>query len=191
MKVQLVYIRSSVTFLFFHSSISTNKLVIQLLLLLTFPVHRSCFRLRFMECKCIFRSFSGNVSMYYILINYSINRLATKYYYIYWFEIAYLHIYLWVVKMNVKQMAEKIGELENAALAEKPWQLTGEVSAQTRPENSMLEEDVDFDQASRMGKTSLSLGGNALDIHRSSSWISKTCLMSIIFTFALCKKLHT
>ena len=49
-------------------------------------------------------------------------------------------------------MAEKIEELEKTALAAKPWQLTGEVSAQMRPENSMLEEDVAFDQASRMGK---------------------------------------
>ncbi|MCI4393191.1 hypothetical protein PGIGA_G00154500 [Pangasianodon gigas] len=49
-----------------------------------------------------------------------------------------------------EKMAEKITELEKAALAEKPWQLTGEVTAQTRPENSMLEEDVDFDQASRI-----------------------------------------
>uniref|UniRef100_A0A3B4CUM7 U3 small nucleolar ribonucleoprotein protein MPP10 n=1 Tax=Pygocentrus nattereri TaxID=42514 RepID=A0A3B4CUM7_PYGNA len=48
------------------------------------------------------------------------------------------------------EMAEKIGELEKVALAEKPWQLSGEVTAQTRPENSMLEEDVAFDQASRM-----------------------------------------
>lgn len=50
-------------------------------------------------------------------------------------------------------MAKKIEELENSALSEKPWQLTGEVSAQTRPENSMLEEDVAFDQASRMGES--------------------------------------
>ncbi|XP_059366494.1 U3 small nucleolar ribonucleoprotein protein MPP10-like [Carassius carassius] len=49
-----------------------------------------------------------------------------------------------------EKMAKKIEELENAALSEKPWQLTGEVSAQTRPENSMLEEDIVFDQASRM-----------------------------------------
>lgn len=48
-----------------------------------------------------------------------------------------------------EKMSERIEELENAALSEKPWQLTGEVSAQTRPENSMLEEDVAFDQASR------------------------------------------
>lgn len=54
-------------------------------------------------------------------------------------------------------MAEKISELEKAALTEKPWQLTGEVTAQTRPENSMLEEDVDFDHTSRMGMTPLCL----------------------------------
>lgn len=48
-------------------------------------------------------------------------------------------------------MSTKIEELEKAALAEKPWQLSGEVTAQTRPENSMLEEDVEFEQASRMG----------------------------------------
>lgn len=52
---------------------------------------------------------------------------------------------------NLK-MSEKIDELEKAALAAKPWQLSGEVTAQTRPENSMLEEDVEFEQASRMGE---------------------------------------
>ncbi|XP_072527162.1 U3 small nucleolar ribonucleoprotein protein MPP10 [Salminus brasiliensis] len=49
-----------------------------------------------------------------------------------------------------EKMAEKIEEMEKAALSEKPWQLSGEVTAQTRPENSMLEEDLAFDQASRM-----------------------------------------
>uniref|UniRef100_A0A672ZTI0 U3 small nucleolar ribonucleoprotein protein MPP10 n=1 Tax=Sphaeramia orbicularis TaxID=375764 RepID=A0A672ZTI0_9TELE len=49
-----------------------------------------------------------------------------------------------------EKMSEKIDQLEKAALEEKPWQLLGEVTAQTRPENSMLEEDVEFDQASRM-----------------------------------------
>lgn len=49
-----------------------------------------------------------------------------------------------------EKMSEKIDELEKAALAAKPWQLSGEVTAQTRPENSMLEEDVEFEQASRM-----------------------------------------
>lgn len=50
-------------------------------------------------------------------------------------------------------MKKQIEELENAALSKKPWQLSGEVSAQTRPENSMLEEDVAFDQTSRMGES--------------------------------------
>ncbi|XP_070683687.1 U3 small nucleolar ribonucleoprotein protein MPP10 [Pempheris klunzingeri] len=49
-----------------------------------------------------------------------------------------------------EKMSQKIEELENAALAEKPWQLSGEVTAQTRPENSMLEEDVEFEQTCRM-----------------------------------------
>lgn len=49
-------------------------------------------------------------------------------------------------------MSEKIEELEKAALAQKSWQLTGEVTAQTRPENSMLEEDVEFEQTGRMGE---------------------------------------
>uniref|UniRef100_A0A6Q2XCW8 U3 small nucleolar ribonucleoprotein protein MPP10 n=1 Tax=Esox lucius TaxID=8010 RepID=A0A6Q2XCW8_ESOLU len=49
-----------------------------------------------------------------------------------------------------ERMAEKIQDLEKAAMGEKPWQLTGEVSAQTRPENSLLEVDVVFDSASRM-----------------------------------------
>ncbi|XP_067352380.1 U3 small nucleolar ribonucleoprotein protein MPP10 [Channa argus] len=52
-----------------------------------------------------------------------------------------------------EKMSAKIEELEKAALAEKPWQLSGEVTAQTRPENSMLEEDVEFEQASRMAPT--------------------------------------
>nr|XP_020462544.1 U3 small nucleolar ribonucleoprotein protein MPP10 [Monopterus albus] len=49
-----------------------------------------------------------------------------------------------------EKMSEKIKELERSALAEKPWQLSGEVTAQARPENSMLEEDVEFEQTSRI-----------------------------------------
>lgn len=49
------------------------------------------------------------------------------------------------------QMSKKIEDLEKAALGEKPWQLSGEVTAQARPENSMLEEDVEFEQTSRSG----------------------------------------
>uniref|UniRef100_A0A1A8FMD2 U3 small nucleolar ribonucleoprotein protein MPP10 n=1 Tax=Nothobranchius korthausae TaxID=1143690 RepID=A0A1A8FMD2_9TELE len=49
-----------------------------------------------------------------------------------------------------EKMSQKIQDLEKAALAEKPWQLSGEVTAQSRPENSMLEEDVEFEQTSRL-----------------------------------------
>lgn len=55
------------------------------------------------------------------------------------------------------QMSKKIEELENSALAEKPWQLSGEVTAQARPENSLLEEDVEFEQMSRTGMSSDSI----------------------------------
>nr|XP_057933025.1 U3 small nucleolar ribonucleoprotein protein MPP10 [Doryrhamphus excisus] len=48
-----------------------------------------------------------------------------------------------------EKMSHKIEELEKAALAGKSWQLSGEVTANSRPENSMLEEDLDFEQASR------------------------------------------
>ncbi|XP_059926666.1 U3 small nucleolar ribonucleoprotein protein MPP10 [Gadus macrocephalus] len=48
-----------------------------------------------------------------------------------------------------QKMTEKIRELEKVALSEKPWQLAGEATAQTRPENSILTENVDFDQTSR------------------------------------------
>ncbi|KAJ3594286.1 hypothetical protein NHX12_006617 [Muraenolepis orangiensis] len=48
-----------------------------------------------------------------------------------------------------EKMAEKIRELETVALSDKPWQLAGEATAQIRPENSILAENVDFDQTSR------------------------------------------
>nr|XP_040052356.1 U3 small nucleolar ribonucleoprotein protein MPP10 [Gasterosteus aculeatus aculeatus] len=49
-----------------------------------------------------------------------------------------------------EKMSEKIEELEKTALADKPWQLSGEITSQSRPENSMLEEDVEFEQTGRM-----------------------------------------
>lgn len=55
------------------------------------------------------------------------------------------------------QMAEKIQELEKAALQEKPWQLTGEATGQLRPENSLLQEDLEFDQAARVGMSPVRL----------------------------------
>lgn len=49
-----------------------------------------------------------------------------------------------------EKMHEKIKSLEKKLLEEKPWQLTGEVTGQKRPENSLLEESLLFDHAVRM-----------------------------------------
>ncbi|XP_046999434.1 U3 small nucleolar ribonucleoprotein protein MPP10 [Schistocerca americana] len=47
------------------------------------------------------------------------------------------------------RLDEKVAKLEQQALSEKPWQLTGEVGADTRPHNSLLEEAVEFDSVTR------------------------------------------
>ncbi|XP_004409806.1 PREDICTED: U3 small nucleolar ribonucleoprotein protein MPP10 [Odobenus rosmarus divergens] len=49
-----------------------------------------------------------------------------------------------------EKMNEKITFLEKELLEKKPWQLQGEVTAQKRPENSLLEETLHFDHAVRM-----------------------------------------
>jgi len=46
----------------------------------------------------------------------------------------------------------RLNQLEEQALAEKPWQQKGEVSASTRPHNSLLEEMVEFDLTTRAGE---------------------------------------
>ncbi|XP_051898438.1 U3 small nucleolar ribonucleoprotein protein MPP10 [Pristis pectinata] len=56
-------------------------------------------------------------------------------------------------KSNFEKRQEKlraqIQQLEKSALEQKPWQLLGEVTAQKRPENSLLEEDLLFDHTVR------------------------------------------
>ncbi|XP_012277221.1 U3 small nucleolar ribonucleoprotein protein MPP10 [Orussus abietinus] len=47
------------------------------------------------------------------------------------------------------RLKKKIKELEEEALTEKPWQLKGEVNAVSRPYNSLLQEYVEFDVATR------------------------------------------
>jgi len=49
-----------------------------------------------------------------------------------------------------EKLTAKITEMESASLTEKPWQLKGEVSGPARPENSLLEEDLDFDHTTRL-----------------------------------------
>ncbi|KAM4675427.1 U3 small nucleolar ribonucleoprotein MPP10 [Discoglossus pictus] len=49
-----------------------------------------------------------------------------------------------------EKMTEKIESLQKQMLEQKSWQLSGEVTAQKRPENSLLAESLLFDHASRM-----------------------------------------
>ncbi|CAL7939036.1 unnamed protein product [Xylocopa violacea] len=48
-----------------------------------------------------------------------------------------------------ERLKKRIEKLEEQAIAEKPWQLKGEVSAAKRPPNSLLEEFVEFDIITR------------------------------------------
>jgi len=48
-----------------------------------------------------------------------------------------------------ERLAKKISRLEEVAIGEKPWQMTGEVAAPVRPENSLLSEHLDYDTAAR------------------------------------------
>ncbi len=49
-------------------------------------------------------------------------------------------------------MKQVIKKLEEENLAKKPWQVIGEVSAAKRPKNSLLEENLTFDQKMISGK---------------------------------------
>src|SRR3989442_1141036 len=56
-----------------------------------------------------------------------------------------------LITLGLKTEREKsrIKKLEQQSLESKPWQLSGETSATQRPENSLLEEHLQFDFISR------------------------------------------
>lgn len=55
-------------------------------------------------------------------------------------------------ELRQERLQRKIDEIEETALSEKPWTLKGEISADNRPQNSLLEEVVEFDLTSKPGK---------------------------------------
>ncbi|KAK6624308.1 hypothetical protein RUM44_011167 [Polyplax serrata] len=48
-----------------------------------------------------------------------------------------------------ERLKTRINALEESALTEKPWQMRGEITADNRPKNSLLQEYVEFDVATR------------------------------------------
>ena len=47
------------------------------------------------------------------------------------------------------RLQKRIAAMEEAAVGEKPWQLTGEIAGPARPENSLLQEHLEYDTAGR------------------------------------------
>lgn len=47
------------------------------------------------------------------------------------------------------RLKKKIGIMEEEAVGDKPWQLTGEIAGPARPENSLLQEHVEYDTVAR------------------------------------------
>jgi len=48
------------------------------------------------------------------------------------------------------ELAKQIAELEGQAIGPKDWTLLGEATSRARPENSLLEEDLDFEQVAKV-----------------------------------------
>lgn len=51
--------------------------------------------------------------------------------------------------LQQQRLKKRIEELEANALADKPWQLKGEITSSIRPKNSLLEEVLEFDSVAR------------------------------------------
>lgn len=61
--------------------------------------------------------------------------------------------HLSTLEMRSERLHKRIAKLEEEAVSDdKPWALKGEVAAKDRPQNSLLEEAVEFDVCTRPGK---------------------------------------
>lgn len=67
-----------------------------------------------------------------------------------------MHVYLMYIRTYVRlcplQMKKKVKALEELNIADKPWQLLGEISDRLRPENSLLQDHLDFEHTSQPGQ---------------------------------------
>jgi U3 small nucleolar RNA-associated protein MPP10 len=52
-------------------------------------------------------------------------------------------------EMHQEQLKQNIAKFENQILSDKPWQLKGEITAESRPQNSLLEDYLEFDVTTR------------------------------------------
>ena len=59
------------------------------------------------------------------------------------------NVFLTSFQRRKKELAQQIKELERELVADKPWELKGEVKAGVRPENSLLDLAVDVDRATK------------------------------------------
>ncbi|CAG9763320.1 unnamed protein product [Ceutorhynchus assimilis] len=53
------------------------------------------------------------------------------------------------LELRQERLQKKIEDLEEQAITEKSWQLKGEITAESRPQNSLLQEIVEFDLTTR------------------------------------------
>ena len=52
-------------------------------------------------------------------------------------------------QLQQRRLRKKIAAMEDASVAAKPWQMRGEVTSKQRPHNSLLEETLEFKQATK------------------------------------------
>jgi hypothetical protein len=87
------------------------------------------------------------------------------------------------LEMRQERLRVRLDQLEEQALAEKPWQLKGEVSASARPQNSLLEEVVEFDLTTRPGeKMRSTYQSSSLQKHTAMLWVGYLVISLLIYT---------